>query len=164
MGNMDFKIKISNRKFFLMLIISAIVAFFINNKCFSKEKDTFSIKMLVDELKKYNVKYIDIAVAQFIYETGYLKGSCSDILCLGNNLFAMKKSYIRPNVADGEFTPSGGGKYAYYSNWRKSVLDYALYQSHYINKNTTRKFAINNIISIISSPLWKLSKTFSMWI
>lgn len=103
------------------------------------KKTDFNIDSVYFELKKYKVKHIDIAIAQFLYETGFGSGECSDMLCLGNNLFAMKKSSIRPNVCDGEFCPKGGGYYAYYSNWKQSVLDYALYQSHYINKNTTRK-------------------------
>ena len=102
-----------------------------------KVNKQFSIDSLVTELKKYNVRFIDIALSIVYCETGYGQGYCNDLLCNANNLFAMKPSYVRPNVSDGIYR-IGSSKYVYYSSWRRSVLDFALYQSHWINKNTSR--------------------------
>ena len=100
--------------------------------------DTFTVSKLKKQLEDLNVKFIDIAIAQFYKETGYRKDTCSELLDKANNLFGLKNAIVRPTSSSGIYR-IGKQKYAYYCTWRQSALDYALYQSHYINKNTTRK-------------------------
>lgn len=82
------------------------------------------------ELKKYithlNLKHPDIVYAQAVLETGNFK---SNLFINNNNLFGIKEPRIRNNTSLGSI-----GGYAYYSDWRQSVIDYALYQSSYTRK------------------------------
>ena len=83
-------------------------------------------KILVEELKRLNVRYPYIVLAQSILETGYWE---SRIYQENNNLFGMKQARARATTAKG--TQLG---HAYYDNWKESVTDYALYQAAYLNK------------------------------
>lgn len=104
----------------------------------------FSVYLLACELKKYKVKYPEVAIAQFYKETGFGKDTCSELLYKANNLFGLKNSILRPNASSGLYR-IGKQKYAYYHNWRQSVLDYAFYQAHFIRITTTREDWINFI-------------------
>ncbi len=112
--------------------------------------DTFTVEKLKKQLEDLNVKYVDIAIAQFYKETGYKKDTCSELLDKANNLFGLKNAIVRPTSSSGVYR-IGKQKYAYYCTWRQSAFDYALYQSHYINKNTTRKDWIRFINSNYST-------------
>lgn len=89
-----------------------------------READTFSVEKLENYIEELNLQYPEIVMAQAIIETGNFK---STIFRENNNLFGMKVAKIRP-------TTNGGEQYehAYYTTWRESVLDYALYQSRYL--------------------------------
>ena len=87
---------------------------------------TFSRDALVKELKRLNVRFPHIVLAQSILETGYWE---SRIYEENNNLFGMKQARARATTAKG--TQLG---HAYYDNWKESVTDYALYQAAYLNK------------------------------
>lgn len=89
------------------------------------EKNKFNRDRLVDELKRLNVKYPHIVMAQSIIETGNFN---SRIFKENNNLFGMKKATIRINTALG--TQYG---HALYDNWRESLYDYAFYQCRYLS-------------------------------
>ena len=89
-------------------------------------ESSFSQDALVKELKRLNVRFPHIVLAQSILETGYWE---SRIYQENNNLFGMKQARARATTAKG--TQLG---HAYYDNWKESVTDYALYQAAYLNK------------------------------
>lgn len=99
------------------------------------EKDAFSKEALVKELKRLNVRFPEIILAQSILETGHFS---SRIFIENNNLFGMKQARARSTTALG--TQLG---HAYYDNWKESVLDYALFQNAYMNKIRKRKQYLN---------------------
>ena len=90
------------------------------------EEDVFSQEALVEELKRLNVRYPHIILAQAILETGHFS---SRIFVENNNLFGMKEAKARSTTALG--TQLG---HAYYDDWKQSVMDYALFQNAYMNK------------------------------
>lgn len=85
-----------------------------------KEKNKFTEDKFISELKRLNVKFPHIVMAQAIAETGHYK---SQVFKENNNLFGMKQARVRVNTAEG--TQNG---HAYYDNWYQSVYDYAFYQ------------------------------------
>ena len=95
----------------------------------------FSRDVLVKELKRLNVRFPHIVLAQSILETGHWE---SRIYQENNNLFGMKQARARATTAKG--TQLG---HAYYDDWKESVTDYALYQAAYLNKLRTEKKYLN---------------------
>lgn len=93
------------------------------------EEEQFSQEALVEELKRLNVRFPHIILAQAILETGYYD---SRVFKENNNLFGMKEARARATTAKG--TQLG---HAYYDHWKESVMDYALYQNAYLNKLRT---------------------------
>tara|TARA_Y100001958_G_C21239371_1_gene566632 strand:- start:581 stop:1054 length:474 start_codon:yes stop_codon:yes gene_type:complete len=100
-----------------------------------EDANKFSQDALVEELKRLNVRFPHIVLAQAILETGYYE---SRIYNENNNLFGMKQARARATTALG--TQLG---HAYYNNWKESVTDYALYQAAYLNKLRTEKKYLN---------------------
>ena len=98
-------------------------------------EEVFSQQALVEELKRLNVRFPHIILAQAILETGYYD---SRIYHENNNLFGMKEARARATTARG--TQLG---HAFYDNWKESVTDYALYQAAYLNKLRTEKKYLN---------------------
>lgn len=103
------------------------------------QKNKFSKDKLVEEIKRLNVKYPHIVMAQSIIETGNFS---SRIFKENHNLFGMKKATIRINTALG--TQYG---HAYYDNWRESVYDYAFYQCRYLSDIRSEKDYYNYLSS-----------------
>lgn len=103
----------SNKK---ITYIDKVIRLEITNENFSKEN-------LEKELINLNIKFPDIVLAQAILETNNFK---SRIFLENNNLFGMKPAKLRPTTSNGVLNG-----YAYYNNWKESVLDYALYQAAY---------------------------------
>lgn len=99
------------------------------------DSNKFSQDNLVEELKKLNVRFPHIVLAQSILETGYWE---SRIYQENHNLFGMKQARARATTAKG--TQLG---HAFYDDWRSSVTDYALYQAAYLNKLRTEKKYLN---------------------
>ena len=95
----------------------------------------FTQDNLVKELKRLNVRFPHIVLAQSILETGYWE---SRIYQENNNRFGMKQARARATTAKG--TQLG---HAFYDDWRSSVIDYALYQAAYLNKLRTEKKYLN---------------------
>ena len=89
-----------------------------------KEKDKFTEEKFVEELKRLNVRYPHIVMAQSILETGHWK---SRVFKANHNLFGMKQANIRINTAKGTNL-----NHAYYENWQESLYDYAFYQCRYM--------------------------------
>jgi hypothetical protein len=73
-------------------------------------------------LEGFNIKFIDIIIAQSILETG---NYTSDIFIETGNLFGMKPARLRPYTHYGEYR----GHADYKGNWKLSVIDYALWQA-----------------------------------
>ena len=96
-----------------------------------EDSNQFSQDNLVKELKRLNVRFPHIVLAQSILETGYWE---SRIYQENNNLFGMKQARARATTAKG--TQLG---HAFYDDWKESVVDYALYQAAYLNKLRTEK-------------------------
>ena len=94
-----------------------------------KEKNKFSEEKFVEELKRLNVHYPHIVMAQAIVETGHYK---SAVFKENHNLFGMKEATLRITTAKG--TQNG---HAYYDSWEQSVYDYAFYQCRYLSKINT---------------------------
>ncbi len=94
-----------------------------------KEKNKFSEEKFISELKRLNVKFPYIVMAQAIAETGHYK---SQVFKENHNLFGMKQATVRINTAKG--TQNG---HAYYDNWYQSVYDYAFYQCRYLGQINT---------------------------
>lgn len=90
----------------------------------NKNHDEFSEEKLEKEIKSYNLKYPYIVHAQSILETGHWT---SPIYKENNNLFGMREAKKRPNVALGT-----KNSHAYYTNWKKSLEDYVLYNASYL--------------------------------
>ena len=84
--------------------------------------DPFSEEKVREYLKKLRVKYVDVAVAQMKLESA---NGTSKIFREGNNLFGMREPGRRPTTALGT-----RNNHAYYSHWRQSVIDYALFQAY----------------------------------
>jgi uncharacterized FlgJ-related protein len=100
-----------------------------------REKNSFTEDKLVEELKRLNVKFPHIVMAQSILETGRFK---SNVFKENHNLFGMKQATVRINTASG--TQNG---HAYYENWLESVYDYAFYQCRYLNTIRTESEYFN---------------------
>ena len=89
-----------------------------------KEKNKFTREKFANELKRLNVKFPHIVMAQSIIETGNFK---SKVFKENNNLFGMKQANVRINTAKGT-----QNNHAYYEDWYQSVYDYAFYQCRYL--------------------------------
>jgi len=89
------------------------------------EDTSFSVDSLKAFITALNIKHPDIVFAQAVHETGHFT---SNIFNENNNLFGMKMAYQRPKTAIG--IKNG---HAEYSNWKESVIDYALWQNKYAN-------------------------------
>jgi hypothetical protein len=109
------------------------------------ERNKFSQEKLVDELKRLNVKYPHIVMAQSIIETGHWK---SKVFKENHNLFGMKQANIRINTAKGT-----QNNHAYYDSWQESLYDYAFYQCRYMsNINSEENYFIALGASYAESP------------
>jgi len=99
------------------------------------DSDEFSEEKLKDYILDLNIKFPDIAFAQARYESGnWGTNPGAELFESNNNLFGMKEAMQRPTVCLG--TQRG---HALYSNWRMSVLDYAMWQHSYTKQLKTRE-------------------------
>jgi hypothetical protein len=88
------------------------------------EKKKFTKDKLVNEIKRLNIKFPHIVMAQSIIET---RKWTSNIFKESNNLFGMKEAKTRISTAKGTQY-----NHAYYEDWYQSVYDYAFYQTRYL--------------------------------
>jgi hypothetical protein len=95
------------------------------------EKNKFTREKFIDELKRLNIKFPHIVMAQSIIETG---NWTSKIFRESNNLFGMKEAKSRINTANG--TQNG---HAYYDDWYQSIYDYAFYSCRYLGGINTEE-------------------------
>ena len=88
------------------------------------EHNEFSKEKLKSYILELNLRFPHIVLAQSILESGNFK---SKLFVENNNMFGMKVSTQRPTTNKG-----ATNDYAYYSNWRECVQDYAMYQARYL--------------------------------
>jgi len=93
------------------------------------EQDKFTKEKLIDSIDELNFQWPYIVYAQAILESNHFQ---SKLFIENNNLFGMTQAVQRISTSKG--TSNG---YAYYSNWKESVYDYALYSATYLSKLTT---------------------------
>jgi uncharacterized FlgJ-related protein len=91
----------------------------------------FSEEKLVQEIQNLNLKFPHIVLAQAKIESNNYS---SKIFIESNNLYGMKQASVRANTAKG--TQFG---HAYYSSWRESLLDYALYSCRFLGNLQTEQ-------------------------
>lgn len=108
----------------------------IYDKLYNKE---FSFKEMSRLAIKYKIKHRDVMIAQFIIESNYFNG-LSALARNGNNLFGFHKSDLRPSCSDG-IIRYNNCDFKRYLTWQECVVDYALYQSHFISRKTASKDA-----------------------
>lgn len=95
------------------------------------EKDKFTEEKLINEIKRLNIKFPYIVMAQAILESGNFK---SKIFIESNNLFGMREAKVRVNTAKGTQY-----NHAYYDSWKESVYDYAFYSCRYMSSIKTEE-------------------------
>lgn len=122
---------------FLGVFFGYIVSFSIPNPLYLErtikilnEREKFSEESLKEYILELNIKFPDVVLAQSRLESGGYK---SQLFRTNNNLFGMKKATSRPSTNKG--VENG---YAYYDNWKQSVVDYALYQAAYLSDIKSR--------------------------
>jgi len=86
----------------------------------------FSEELLRQEIKKLNLPFEDIIVAQSKLETG---NYTSSIFKNSHNLFGQKQAIVRVNCQSGV-----NNDHATYDNWVLSLYDYAFWYSTYASK------------------------------
>lgn len=89
----------------------------------SNNEEQFSEEKLQELLLEINIQHPKVVLAQAKLETFNFK---SQVFKENHNLFGMKLPSVRTTTAKGEQY-----NHAIYSNWRESVLDYALRQCKY---------------------------------
>jgi flagellum-specific peptidoglycan hydrolase FlgJ len=119
----------------IAIIISAAINFFIITSLPKSERvytqimfdinDSFTEEKVKIYLKELNIKYPEVALAQMKLESA---NGTSKVFKENNNLFGMKLPKFRPTTALGE-----KNNHSYYSHWRQSVVDYAIWQSFVMN-------------------------------
>lgn len=97
--------------------------------------DVFSEVKLKNYILELNIKFPDIAFAQARYESGnWGTNPGAKMFETNNNLFGMKCATSRTTTNLGE-----QHGHAYYSHWRMSVVDYAMWQDAYARDLKTRE-------------------------
>ena len=101
----------------------------VNQSQESRIPGDFSEKALITLMKELKIKYPEVALSQARLETGNFT---SAIFKENHNLFGMKMAELRPTSAIGI-----NRGHALYTNWKESVVDYALFQSFIISRLKT---------------------------
>jgi uncharacterized FlgJ-related protein len=87
--------------------------------------DPYTETKAKEYLTQLKVRYVNVALAQLKLESG---SATSKVFRENNNLFGMKPAEKRPTTALGS-----KNNHAYYSHWRQSIIDYALWQAYVMN-------------------------------
>lgn len=97
--------------------------------------DEFTEEKLKNYIIELNIKYPDIVFAQARYESGnWGTNPNASLFKNNNNLFGMKCATSRTTTNQGEQYG-----HAYYTHWRMSVIDYAMWQDAYARKLKSRE-------------------------
>ena len=128
---MDIKETIKELKFWLwavlIVILTSLIFYFHlsieeenNEPLIIETINTTLLDSIYDEIINLEIEHPDIVFSQALLESDY---ASSDLFISNNNLFGMKASGSRATTSD-----SIVNGYKWYSNWRESVVDYALLQ------------------------------------
>lgn len=107
------------------------------------KSDEINDSILLAYINELNMMFPEIVLAQAIEETGHYTSSAFNN---NKNLFGMKEAKQRAttgmsadkiNEIDNGIFDRKNSKYAHYKDWRKSVIDYALWQMKYCGKMKT---------------------------
>lgn len=90
-----------------------------------KNGDDFSEEKMILFIKELNFRYPELVYAQGVLESGADFNSVLNNQ--NNNYFGMRVAHQRINTQSGE-----QDGYAYYNNWRNSVIDYAIFTAMYL--------------------------------
>lgn len=123
--------------FIVLKVIIIFLLYFSNKKEESKieyekqlivleKQEEFSPKKLFSYILDLKIKFPKVVMCQAILETGFN----SNIFKNNNNIFNMRISTTRPTTQIGI-----NNGYAVYSNWKESVIDYAIWQAYVISPN-----------------------------
>jgi hypothetical protein len=96
-----------------------------------KEHNEFTPERLREYITQLQIKYPDIVYAQAVIESGNFR---SQLFRENSNLYGMKQANRRATTSEGNQFG-----YAYYSDWLKSVEDYALWQNTIIGNIKSEK-------------------------
>ena len=97
-----------------------------------KNSDDFSENKLILFIKELNFRFPELVYAQCVLESS--SDFNSDLNIQNNNYFGMKDANKRINIQSGI-----QNDYAYYLNWRNSVIDYAFFIATYLNNFKTKE-------------------------
>lgn len=99
---------------------------------FIKRGDNFSEEKMILFIKELNFRFPELVYAQGVLESG--ADFDSDLNIENNNYFGMKDANKRINIQSGT-----QNDYAYYTNWRNSVIDFALFAATYLREFETKE-------------------------
>lgn len=123
----------------LVLVLVFVIGYSISDLGYllsvkNESKINMSIEdSVIMEIKRLNLSHPHIVLAQAQLESGNFT---SKIFRKYNNMFGMRIAKSRPTVSR-----KSQNNWAVYSNWRESLIDYALYQSSYLrNKSESEYF------------------------
>jgi uncharacterized FlgJ-related protein len=134
--------KVTTKEFLLFILFFVIVTFLVSvvmatqmyrtiivteeaKVIVMKQYNEFSKEKLKEYVLQLNIKFPQVVLAQAELESGHFK---SVIFKENNNFFGMKEAKLRPTTNKG-----GNRGHAVYDSWRDCVVDYALYQTTYLN-------------------------------
>lgn len=94
--------------------------------------NTTLLDSIYDEILELEIQHPDIVFSQALLESNY---ASSDLFVSNNNLFGMKATGSRATTSD-----SIVNGYKWYSNWRESLIDYALLQMAFYRGLTEEEY------------------------
>jgi hypothetical protein len=100
-------------------------------KIIMADRNKFTQEKLIEAIKGLNFPFPYIVMAQAIHETNMFQ---SALFLENNNLFGSKCATHRITL-----TKLSNNSYAYFTTWKESVYDYALYSATYLSKIQTEE-------------------------
>lgn len=111
--------------------------------------DELTMENVSNYLDELHIQHKDVVLKQIILESGNLK---SKIAIENSNIIGMKLAKTRPTTAIGEQYG-----HAYYSHWKQSLQDMAIWQSSYA-RNLTREQYLQVLGSIYATDVNYIEK------
>lgn len=137
----------------ILALISIGIILIKSAKEISKKEEESKIEVsinqsLVDsvhtEILRLRLEHPTIVFSQILLETGYFT---SELFMTNNNMFGMKASGSRATTSN--VIVNG---YKYYTNWRESLIDYALLQMAFYRGISETEYLKRLSISYASDP------------
>jgi flagellum-specific peptidoglycan hydrolase FlgJ len=143
-----------------LIILFLLFPFILNNHSNIKEYKNLKIqndvneKILFEYITSLNINYPYIVLAQAKLESNNFN---SNIFKENNNLFGMKYARQRATTSLGV-----KNKHAFYSDWKQSVLDYALFYNKYLSKVKSEEEYLKYLSKVYSEDKDYLKKLKSI--